>query len=301
MTYSIKIIGILLLITLFSSCLKDGEDLCHSVGSVKIDLFVEKFRNQSDNPLDDREDSSLGRVNHLRYFIYKEGLLYEQGIIDKFTKTSGPLYSFLLSGLDYGNYNIVFVANCTKKSLRGDSTNIENLLLTFPGCEDTEDFFSAVFPFSVDSDNMMEYEVGLKRTHGIVRCTFNNLPNNISDIEIIMKNVNMEYWIAGDYKVAGEASRKYSLTELKDETVNGDYIIGTFPTPINEKSIYYLNIYKEDEATPYISQMITDDFEIRRNQLLDISVTFNDGYLSFEIDMDSDWDGPSSGGEVGIE
>ena len=60
-------------------------------------------------------------------------------------------------------------------------------------------------------------------------------------------------------------------------------------------------MYKERESTPHISQMITDDLVVRRNQLLDIAVTFNDGYLSFEIDLNSDWDGSSSGGEVGIE
>jgi len=300
MAKSIKIFGILLLLAFFSGCVKDGEDLCPPAGNVKMDFFVEKFRNKSENPLDDREEDFLNRINHLRYFIYKEGNLYQQGIIDNFTKTSSPSYSFRFTGLDYGNYNMVVVANCTKEALSGDPVNADNLLLTFPGCMDTEDFFTAVFPFSIQSDEVKEYEVGLMRTHGIIRYTFKNMPDNITDMEVVMKNVSQEKWVTGDYRTTCEASRRYAVIPLVKKTEADDYIIGTFPTLTNEKSAYYLNMYKEGETTPYISQMITDDLIVKRNQLLDIAVTLNDGYLSFEIDMDSDWGGSSSG-EVGIE
>lgn len=300
MTNSIKIVGLLLLMTLFSGCVKDGEDLCPPAGSVKIDFFVERFRNQSENPLDDREEDFFSRVNHLRYFIYKDGELYDQGIIDQFLKATSPSHTFRFTGLDYGNYNMVVVANCTKEALSGNPANADNLLLTYPGCTDTEDFFTATFPFVVKSDEVKEYEVGLIRTHGVIRYTFKNLPDNITDMEIIMRNVSQEKWVTGDYKAACEATRRYQVVPLVKQSTTDDYIIGTFPTLPDDKSVYYLNMYREGETTPYISQMITDDLIIRRNQLLDIAVTFNDGYLSFEIDLDSDWGGSSSG-EVEIE
>lgn len=301
MTNNIKIVGLLLLIVFFSSCVTDGEDPCPPAGSVKIDFFVEKFRNQSENPLDDREEDFLSRVNHLRYFIYKDNELYDQGIINNFTKASSPSYSFQFTELDYGNYNMVVIANCTKDALSGDPSNADNLLLTFPGCTDTEDFFTAIFPFSVQSDEVKEYEVGLMRTHGVIRYTFKNMPDNITDMEIVMKNVSQEKWVTGDYMTTCEASRQYVMIPLEKKSATDDYIMGTFPTLPDEKSVYYLNLYRERGTTPYISQMITDDLIVKRNQLLDIAVTFNDGYLSFEIDLDSDWDGSSSGGEVGIE
>lgn len=301
MTNYIKILGLLLLTVLFSGCVKDGEDPCPPAGSVKIDFFVEKFRNKSENPLDDREEDFYSRVNHLRYFIYKEGELYDHGILNNFARVVSPSYSFQFTELDYGDYNMVVVANCTKEALTGDPSNADNLLLTFPGCADTEDYFTAVFPFSVESDEQKKYEVGLLRTHGVIRYTFKNMPDHITDMEIVIKNVSQEKWVTGDYKTTYEASRQYIVVPLDKKIANDDYIMGTFPTLTNEKSAYYLNLYREREATPYISQMITDDIIVRRNQLLDIAVTFNDGYLSFEIDLDSDWDGSSSGGEVGIE
>lgn len=296
-----KIFGLLLLIAVFSGCVKDGEDPCPPAGSVKIDFFVEKFRNESENPLDDREEDFYNRVNHLRYFIYKNGELYDQGIINQFLKTVSPSHTFQFTGLDYGSYNMVVVANCTKEALSGDPANADNLLLTYPGCTDTEDFFTATFPFEVQTDEVKEYEVGLMRTHGVIRYTFKNLPDNITDMEIVMKNVSQEKWITGDYKAACEATQRYQIIPLVKQITTDDYIMGTFPTLPDDKSIYYLNMYRERETTPYISQMITDDLVVRRNQLLDIAVTFNDGYLSFEIDLDSDWGGSSSGGEVGIE
>ncbi|MDU1891670.1 MAG: FimB/Mfa2 family fimbrial subunit [Dysgonomonas sp.] len=301
MTNNIRIIGILLLIAFFSSCVKDGENPCPPAGSVKVDFFVERFRNQSENPLDDREDDFQSRVNHLRYYIYKDGDLYDQGMISNFTKAASPSHTFQFTGLDYGNYNMVVVANCTKNALSGDPVYADNLLLTFPGCADTEDFFTAVFPFSVQSDEVKEYEVGLLRTHGVIRYTFENLPDDITDMEVVMKNVYQQKWVTGDYKETCEALQRYTIVPLVKQAVDDEYIIGTFPTPADERSTYYLNMYKAGEETPYISQMITDDLVIRRNQLLDIAVKFNDGYLSFEIDMDSDWNGSSSGGEIGIE
>ena len=301
MANNIKIIGLLLLIVFFSGCVKDGEDPCPPAGSVKIDFFVEKFRNQSENPLDDREEDFFSRVNHLRYFIYKDDELYDQGIINNFAKATSPSYSFQFTELDYGNYNMVVIANCTKDALSGDPVDASNLLLTFPGCADTEDFFTAVFPFSIESDEVKEYEVGLMRTHGVIRYTFKNMPDDITDMEIVMKNVSQEKWVTGDYMTTCEASRSYIVIPLGKQAITDDYIMGTFPTLTNERSTYYLNLYKERSTTPYISQMITDDLIVKRNQLLDIAVTFNDGYLSFEIDLDSDWGGSSSGGEVGIE
>lgn len=296
----IKIIVIGLLIALFSGCVKDGEELCPPGGRVNIAFFVEKFQNPSENPLDDREEDFASRVSHLRYYIYQNGALYDQGIIDNFTKATSPSHTFQFTDLEYGNYNMVVVANSTKTALTGDVANADNLLITFPGCAETEDFFTACFPFTVDSDDINEYEVGLLRTQGLIRFTFKNMPEDIGDMEMVMKNVYHEKWVTGDYKNVCEASQRYVKVPLR-KLVEGDYVISTFPTPTDGNSAYHLNVYKERDTTPYISQMISDKLLVRRNQLLDIEVTFNDGFLSFEVDMNSDWDGSNWGGEVVIE
>ncbi len=301
MTKKIKIIGLFLFVVLLSACVKDGEDLCPPeprslTGSAIIHVYAEKFRNKSQNPLDDREAVFTDRITHLRYFVYKNNELHDEGIIDKFPKAAPSSYTFSLSDLEKGEYKMVLIANSAKKSLTGLAAKSANLLLTFPGCLDNEDYFTAVFPFSIKDDRNTEYEVGLMRTNGVIRYTFNNMPEEVSDIEVIMKNVYLEKWIDGDYKNICEANMKYLITPRKKQAwIDGEYVIGTFPTPTNEFSAFHINLYRNGEPEPYMSRMVTEDLSVLRNQLIDIAVTFNNGELDFIVDLDSDWDGSSSG------
>lgn len=299
MMNKIKITVVLLTMIIISGCIRDGLDEC-SEGNVRINLFVEKFRNMSQNPLDNYEDNFNDRVGHLRYFLYRNETLIDQGVINQFTRSSNPSHTFDLHNIEYGSYQMVIVANCTKDALSGDPSIIDNLLLTYPGCEHTEDFFTATFSFVVESNDIIEYDVGLLRTHGVIRYTFKNLPDDISDIEMVMKNVSSEKWIAGDYKNVCEASRKYSISLSRQDAEEG-YIVGTFPTLGGDRSAYHLNVYRNNEESPYITHVVTDALTVTRNQLLDIAVTFNNGELDFEIDLDSKWDGSSPGGETGLE
>lgn len=302
----IRIIAILLSIAFFSACVKDGEDLCPPepkdlTGNAIIHVYAEKFRNKSQNPLDDRVDNFGEVISHLRYFIYKNGELFDEGIIDKFPKADLDRHTFTISDLEYGEYKMVLVANSIRERLTGVAAKSANLLLTFPGCLDNEDYFTAVFPFSIKDDRNTEYDVGLLRTNGVIRYTFNNMPAEVSDIEVVMKNVYLEKWIDGEYKNVCDANMKYTIIPLKRQTVTDDYIIGTFPTPANEYSAFHINLYQKGETEPYMSRMVAEDLSVIRNQLLDITVTFNNGELDFIIDLDSDWDGTSSGGSVVIE
>jgi len=298
---SVKFAGILFFIAIFSSCVRDGLDECPE-GQVRLRLFVEKFRNKSQDPLADREDIFSDRVSHLRYFLYKDGGLKDQGIIDQLLRTtSGNCHTFDFKDLEFGDYKMLVVANSSKTALTGDAGNGDNLLLTFPGCDDTEDFFSAVFPFTVESNELKEYEVGLARTHGVIRYTFKNMPAEVSDIEIVMENVGSEKWITGDYKIGCKANKRYIMVPVSRQATTEDYVIGTFPTLTGQRSAYHLNLYRAGDTVPYINYMVSDTLTVVRNQLLEIGVTFNNGALDFEIKLDSDWDGTSSGSEVGIQ
>lgn len=300
MTNNIKIIGVILLsLFILSGCIKDGQEDCPD-GTVRLNLYAEKFRNRSQNPLDDREPVFNNIISHLRYYLYRDDILREQGLVTNFTKSSADHYAFDFTGLEYGNYKMVIVANSSKTALSGDYALADNLVITYPGALETEDFFTAVFPFTVNSSDPAEYEVGLLRTQGVIRYTFKNMPANISDIEMVMRNVCSEKWVTGDYKKTCEASRRYIIPLLR-QTTTEDYIVGAFPNLIDQKAAYYLNIYRNRESEPYLRQLITDTLTVIRNQLLDIAVTFNNGNLDFEIDMDSKWDGSSSGGETGLE
>ena len=197
MVKNISIIGILFLFVTLSGCVKDGVEECPA-GTVQLHFFVEKFRNKSLNPLDDREAKFCDRVGHIRYYLYKDGTLIRNQIVDQFQDVGSNCYSLSLPDLEYGDYEMVLVANCTKRALSGDPVKSSNLLLTYPGSSDTEDFFTAVFPFTVNSNEAKEYEVGLLRTHGVVRYTFLNMPSDVYDFEVVMENVGNEKWISGD-------------------------------------------------------------------------------------------------------
>ena len=293
--YMNKIVA-LFFVLLLTGCIKDGEELCPPEPKVKLHFFAEKFRNASQNPLDDREDIFCDRVTHLRYFLYKDNQLIENKVIDNLKDKSSNCFSLSYDNLAYGNYKMVVVANAVNTLLEGDQSNADNLYIAYPGFSNTEDYFTAVFPFTVNSDEAKEYEVGLLRAHGVIRYTFDNLPSDITGVEVVMTNVHSEKWVTGDYKKACEANHTFIMKSgLRAET-DGNFVIGTFPTPANERSAYQMNLYRNGEDAPYFSQVISDTLTVVRNQLLEIATTFNEGNVSFEVVLDSDWDGSLPGG-----
>lgn len=299
MIKNLKNTAFLCLIIFLSGCdIKDGEELCPPEPKVTLHFFAEKFRNASQNPLDDREEKFNDKIRHIRYFLYKEDRLIENKVIDSFNKNDAS-FTVTYDNLDYGNYKVVLVSNSVNTALEGDPVNGDNLYIVYPGFDKTEDFFTTVFPFTVNSAEAKEYEVGLLRAQGVIRYTFQNLPADVAGVEVVMKNVGSEKWITGDYKKSCEANHRFvMLTDLRADT-NGDYVISTFPTPANEKSVYYMNLYRQGDEEPYFSQMISDTLTVVRNQLLEIATTFNNGNVSFEVILDSDWEGSLPGG-IGI-
>jgi|GEM_PF-831030 len=309
MINNIKFIAAITIACLFfSGCVKDGVDECPP-GDVNIHIYVEKFRNKSQNPLDEREDVFGDIIKHMRYYLYKEGSLYKEGLITDFRNTTGNHYAMGFSNLDYADYELVIVGNSTKDALAGDISQSANLFVTYPGCTDTEDYFSAVYPFTVNSDKPMNFDVGLLRMHGVIRYNFKDMPADIIAMEIAMENVTGEKWITGDYKKTLRASRNYDIIKLRsiaeadaDDIISSPYIMGTFPTLEGEKAAYHLSLFREGEEKAYRSEIVSSELTITRNQLLDLLVTFNpDGTLGFEILLDNSWDGSSPGGETGID
>jgi hypothetical protein len=289
-----------LIVLLATSCIRQGEDPCPT-GAARLHLYVEKFRNRSQDPLSDREPVFSARVGHLRYYLYhEEELRHPERIVDLFPDETSPCYDIDLTGLDYGDYRIVIVANSTRAALGGDPVSAHNLVITYPGVADTEDFFTAVFDFRVSEEAVRDYEIGLLRTQGVVRYTFRNMPQDVSAFEIVMENVATQKWVTGDYMLPYQALRRYDLVvPLTRQSAAGDteaYVIGTFPTLADEHTTYTLRLYAGGEQTPFRTQRIVDNLRVERNQLLDITTIFNQGDISFLINVDSDWDGSTPGG-----
>lgn len=295
------IIGLFLVTLVLFGCVRDGVDECPA-GDIRLHFFVEKFQNKSQNPLDDREDVFSNVVGHLRYYLYKDGSLFREGMVSDFNITRSNCYSMEYTDLEYGSYEMVVIANCTQEALEGDCTDPTNLVLTYPGCEHTEDYFTSVFAFDVKSDQSMDYEVGLSRVQGASRYTFKNIPEEIDHIEIIVDNVSHQKWVKGDYENSCTASQKYTIIPLTRMQSLEGYVIKSFPTLSNEYSTFYLNLYTGDSEEPYRQEVISGDLSIIRNQLLDLEVTFdNESGISFEILLDNSWEGSSPGGETGIQ
>jgi len=299
MIKSTKIMAILSFIIVFSSCVKDGETECPVV---RLHFFAEKFQNKSQNPLDDREERFCDRIKHVRYFLYKDGQLTEEKIVDTFDNTSSNCFTLEYSDLPAGNYEAVVVGNSTKTAFSGDPVQPANLLITHPGCMENEDYFTAVFPFTVNSGESKEYEVGLLRAQGVVRYTFVNMPVNISDFEVFMTNVGLEKWVTADYKKSMEVTRRFSMVPATRQGVDEQYVIGSFPTVKDQRSAFSLNLYRDGEQAPYFSRMITDTVNVVRNQLVDIVTTFGDGgNVNFEVILDNTWNGSLPGAIVEME
>ena len=299
MIRKIRISGILLVTIILSSCIKDGVNECPE-GNVKIHFYAERFQNESQDPLADKELVFNERIDHLHYYLYKNGSLLREATIDNTSQLNSGCYSLDLAQLEYGNYQLVTIANCRKNSLTGNPADPSNLVLVYPGSADTEDFFTSVLKFNVSSEETKEYEAGLSRVHGVIRYKFENMPENADRVEIIMENMSGEKWITGEYKKACNTTHLfYKLRNAKEDNENG-YVIGTFPTLDNDYATYYLNIYKEGENEPSFREMISNKITITRNQLVEIKTTFANGSFSFEINLDSKWDGSSSEIETDI-
>lgn len=311
----IKIIGLLFLAMLAYSCVEDGEDPCPpepvpaiTTGDARLNLYVERFQNPSQDPLNDVEPNFSERITHLRYFLYsnatqtREGdySLVDEKIITTVQSNNQDFYPLEFNELPAGDYKLVIVGNCIKTILQGDKINADNLYLIFPGCADTEDFFSTTYSFTVNPDEVKTAKVGLLRMHGVVRYAFNNLPEDVTHVEVIMENVSNEKWITGDYKEACKANLRYAMIPVSRAN-SEDYVMGSFPTLTDGRSTLHVNLYKTDGDDIYLTHMVSDELTVVRNQLLDVTLNYNKGDITFEVTLDNKWDGSSSGGEIGIQ
>jgi len=315
MISKIKIIGLILLAFVTYSCVEDGETPCPpeptviTAGDARLNLYVERFQNPSQNPLNDVEPNFSNRITHLRYFLYSnaaqtragEYSLVKEDIITTVQSNNKDFYPLEFFGLQPGNYKLVIVGNCIKTLLNGDKIKADNLYITFPGCADTEDFFSTTYDFNIISDQTTEDKVGLLRMHGVVRYAFNNLPEDITHVEVIMENVSNEKWITGEYKEACKANLRYAMIPVTRAN-SEDYVMGSFPTITDGRSTLHVNFYKTDGDDIYLTQMVNDELSVVRNQLLDVALNYkDDGKIDIEVTLDNKWDGSSSGGETGIQ
>lgn len=295
-TKVLLIIGIFFILV---SCIKEDLDPC-PLGKVKINVYAEKFQNPSENALDNVEEKIKDRIQHLRYYLYHEGKIKQKGIVSDWSAVGGAFYTLTWEGLGWGDYELVLVGNSTKNALSGDENIADNLVLTYPGSEHTEDYFATVLPFTVNCDCELEFNAALSRVQSVIRYIFKNVPVDLTDIEVKMSRLTTQKYITGNYEGEGSAFKKYTLLPTRAEA-NTIFTIGAFPTHTDTRAALNMKLFRNHEMNPYYDQIVTDTLKVKRNQLLDIITTFSDGKLNFEIRMDSSWDGFNPGGNTEIE
>lgn len=290
-----KWIYILLIGGILSGCIKEDLEPCPA-GNVRIKLYVEKFQADPTETFAAAEPHFGDCVDQLRYYLYKEGVVMEQGLLPDCASCRDSAYVFHRSGLDFGNYKLVLVANCENGALTGDPGD---WIIVYPGVDQTDDYLTASLPFTVDCNCELSFRTLLERMHGVIRYSFEQLPADITALEMRMTSVGSRKHLEGDYEAVTEVTKRVDLPASGGaEQVN--VVIGTFPTPAGRHSAYYLSLYKKGQTAPVYNDLVTDTLTVVRNQLLEIRTRFNHLYPSFEVNVNTQWDGslPAGGVEV---
>lgn len=289
----------LLSIILFVGCVHETLDPCPS-GDVKINIYVEKFQAVTHDYQTDMEVSFNTRIKNIHYFLFKDNALAEEGRIPDCTTYVASPYTFQRKGLAFGDYCLALVSNCSTY-VGGNAPT--DLFFTYAGVENKEDYFAVCFPFRIDCDCPSEYNAYMERAHGVIRYTFSDIPEDLTGIEMTMTNLGNKKMIDGDYSGQMEVTKFIPIEKLmraanEDEDIS--VVLGTFPTTVGMRSVYRLSLYRNGETEPSYNETVTDTLTIRRNQLLDISTRFTGDIPSFEIRVNTTWDGTNSGGETDI-
>ena len=287
-------------VLLFAGCIRETLDPCPT-GDVKVNIYVEKFQAVTHNYQTDMEASFNTRIQDIHYFLFKEDALIEEGrITDCSPYVAGP-YTFERRGLDFGNYCLAVVGNC---SAYVGGTKTSDLFFTYAGVDNKEDYFSVCFPFTVDCDCESEYNTYMERAHGVIRYTFNNIPQDISGIEVTMTNVADKKMIDGDYSGQIAVTKRVPIEEqARAEQAKKDLalILGTFPTSVGTRSAYQLRLYKNGEEQPWYDKTVTDTLTVQRNQLLEVAANFIGDVPNFKVLINTAWDGSNWGGGTDIQ
>lgn len=286
-------------VLLFSACIRETLDPC-PVGDVKIKIYVEKFQSVTHNYQMDMEASFNTRIKDMHYFLFKDNALLEENRISDSSPYTTPAYTFERQGLEFGDYCLVVVSNCS--AYVGGNTPSE-IFFTYAGVDNKEDYFATCFPFTVDCDCQTEYNTYLERVHGVIRYTFENVPEHMTGIEMTMTNLGDKKMIDGDYSGRMEMVKRIPVGTQTRAGKDGNMtvVIGTFPTTTGERSAYKLRLYKNNEDKPWYDETVTDTLTVRRNQLLDIATRFTGDTPSFEVLINTSWGGSNSGGNTDID
>lgn len=294
-----KLTVVLLIWIALSGCVKETLDPCPS-GNVRIKVYAEKFQTNSSEAGKDCEESFSTRIKFLHCILYKGSSYVMDTTVSDVSAVSGPYLDFGIPNLDFGNYQLVVIGNCSPDAMRGDIHIPGDLSLLYSGVDATEDLFAASLDFTVDCNCTQEFETKLRRLQGVVRCKITNIPDAATEAEVILHGVNSKLGKGGLYSTNIDISRRIPVEKLnRSNTKDLDIILGTFPTSPQQPASYELKLYNSGHAVMF-DQVMTTQVNVIRNQLVELVTDFSDGTLRFEIIVDGKWEDYVNGGEIEV-
>ena len=283
-----------------TGCIKESLDECKT-GDIEIKVYVEKFQATSEVIPDDMEASFDTRIKNLRYYLYQGNMLLEQGTIDDLSGVTGPDYIFRRTDLAFGSYTLALVGNGTDAVLEGSPDQPGGFLLVYPEADRTDDYFTAVFPFTVDCQCVTYLETALQRAHGVVRFHFVNLPPRTVELAMTLEGVSGAKQVTGGFTGSRDVTYRIPVGALTASDTP-QAVIGTFPTANGGQTVYRLALYGTDPQTPFYNGTVSDNVPVKRNQLTDVLATFTpEGDINVSIELDKEWDGSLDGGGTDID
>lgn len=291
---------LLALVAAATSCIDDDLDKCPPEGGkVEVVLRAEKFRTRPPYGADDLEADFGARIHALDYLLYAGGELLERGSLDDAAAVRGGAYVFRHEPLPFGAYRLVFVANTAPDMLDGRPEAPEKYFILYQGADGGDDHFRADLPFEVTCPIRNGFETVLKRVYGVTRFRFENIPAEVAAVEVSLDRVGARIPLSGEPDLPCEVTKRVAVSDMEARTA-GSFLLGTFPTLPGRRSTLRLKLYGENAAAPVYERTVTDTLRIVSNQLLGLTVRFEEGDFTgdirFSVEVDTSWDGSTEGG-----
>lgn len=296
--YTLSLMSLFLTLTLVG-CWKEDLKNCWK-GDATIHIVAERFQQPAGGKL---EDKLSARIKNIRYFLYRDNILFEQGIIDDEGSLSGSDYALVFSKLPFGDYSLALMANANQVDV-DESSSLDNLVIQYPGVGQSEDYFTASYRFTVDCDCGFQDFVTLYRAHGVTLFELKNLPENITEIEVeidgLSQSCQMDTTFHGDTQI----NSRINVADVKEDNVVS-FLLGTFPTLEGTFSNVKVKMYADGDSNFLVYEKKIFEKTIFRNQLIKFAADFQNGIstdVQFSVSINPEWDGVSPGdGDITVE
>lgn len=284
-----------------SGCINETLDPCPEA-TATVELRAETFGKEHSLP-EEYEPVFGKRISSVHYSLYRNGTLLRERETGNLSGVATSGYKLDLGPLDRGNYTLLVSANTPAPHYESTASAPDAYAIKYRGPEQTKDYFSAVLPLAIDCDCAMAFEGTLRRLQGVVRATLYDIPANIAAAEIAIDNLSERKILFADrYDGTTTAALKQDITDFQRNKTS--IVIGALPTADNERpSVCTLRLFDAD-GTAVHDEVISSSLYLKRNTLTDINIRFpngSNGDITYEIIMDTSWDGQTNGGSTELE